>query len=178
MALTSTLHRFKINLADIDRGIYENFELRIAQHPSETPVFLLTRVIAFILNRQEGLAVTQGIAASEEPALWVKDLTGTIQLWIDIGHPSAKRLHKAAKASPQVRVYMSKSFELFKAEIDHETIYRKSEIEFFVLSADFLKPLEKTLNRDNTWDVLISTDEFTVTVAGDSIAGEITSHHL
>ena len=73
MALTSTLYRFQIKLSDIDRNVYEEIELRVAMHPSESIPFLLTRVIAYALNLQEGLAFTQGIGSPDEPTLQVRD---------------------------------------------------------------------------------------------------------
>src|SRR5580658_8592368 len=105
MALNSTMVRFVIKLSDVDRAVYETIELRVPMHPSEAPPFLLTRVLAYCLNFQEGLEFSQGISTPDEPALRVRDLTGVLKLWIDIGNPSAKRLHKASKAAPTVRVY-------------------------------------------------------------------------
>ena len=97
MAQPSTLFRFQIKLSDVDRGIYESLEVRVAMHPSESVPYLLTRVIAYALNYQEGLKLTQGIGNPDDPALEVKDLTGAITVWIEVGNPSARRLHKAAK---------------------------------------------------------------------------------
>jgi len=105
MALNSTMYRFKIKLSDIDKGLYETLELRVPLHPSESPPFFLSRILAYCLNFQEGIELSQGISTPDEPALHIKDLTGALKLWIDVGNPSAKRLHKASKSAEKVRVY-------------------------------------------------------------------------
>ena len=74
MALNSTIFRFKIKLSDVDRGIYETLELRVAKHPSESDPYLLTRIIAYTLNVQEGIEFTGGIASPDDPAIWVKEV--------------------------------------------------------------------------------------------------------
>src|SRR4051794_296567 len=89
MALTATIYTFTIDLADMDRGCYEALELRVAQQPSETPEYMLSRVLAYCLEYTEGIAFTQGVAAGDEPAIWVRDLTGRTLAWIDVGMPDA-----------------------------------------------------------------------------------------
>ena len=82
MALTSTVHVFDLSVSDVDRGVYESVSLKVARHPSETAEYMLTRVLAYALELQEGLAFSAGLAAADEPALWVRDLQGTLQAWI------------------------------------------------------------------------------------------------
>src|SRR6478736_465529 len=97
MALTATIYRWQINLSDVDRNVYQEIDLRLARHPSETMRYLITRAIAHCLNVEEGLAFSKGLATAEEPALGSHDLQGTLTRWIEIGMPSADRLHKARK---------------------------------------------------------------------------------
>src|SRR5258705_13199773 len=97
MALTATLYNFSIQLADMDRGVYATFELRIARQPSETVEFLLTRVLAYCLEYQDGIALTEGVAAVDEPAVPVRDLTGRIPAWVESGAPDADRLHRGSQ---------------------------------------------------------------------------------
>ena len=104
MALTATLYNFTIELADVDRGVYESLTLKVAQHPSETEERLVTRVLAYCLEQAEGIAFSRGISDPDEPAITVRDLTGTILAWIEVGAPDAARLHKASKAAPRVAV--------------------------------------------------------------------------
>ena len=105
MALTATIYNFDVQLADVDRGVYESLSFKVAQQPSETEEYLLSRVLAYCLEYTEGIAFSKGIAEPDVPALSVRDLTGTLKVWIDVGAPDAARLHKASKASPRVAVY-------------------------------------------------------------------------
>ena len=102
MALASTIYTFDIELADTDRGVYETLALRVAQHPSETEEFLVTRVLAYCLEYTEGIEFSRGLAEPDEPAIAIRDLTGAWRAWIEIGAPDAARLHKASKAAPRV----------------------------------------------------------------------------
>ena len=105
MALSATVYHFQIELSDVDRGVYESLDLRVARHPSESTPYLLTRVIAYALLFEEGIAFSKGLSTTEEPALWVKDLQGNLRVWVELGTPSADRLHKVSKASPRVVVF-------------------------------------------------------------------------
>ncbi len=108
MGQSSTIYNFDIELSDADRGVYEALALRVACHPSESGEFLVTRVLAYCLEFTEGLAFGKGLSEPDEPALAVRDLTGTLRAWIDIGAPDARHLHKAAKAAPRVVIYSHK----------------------------------------------------------------------
>ena len=77
----------------MDRGVYEDLTLRVARHPSETDAFMLTRVLAYCLQFQEGIAFSDGISATDEPAVYVRDLSGKLIAWIEVGAPDATRLH-------------------------------------------------------------------------------------
>ena len=108
MALTATVYIFDIELSDADRGVYETLSLRVARHPSETEEYLAVRVLAYCLEHTEGIAFSQGgLSDADEPALSVRDLTGAMQSWIDVGVPDAARLHKASKATRRVALDLS-----------------------------------------------------------------------
>src|SRR4051812_21996347 len=105
MALTATMHHFEVTLSDVDRGVYETLDLRVAQHPSESTRWLLTRMLAYCLSYGEGIAFSKGgLSSTDEPPIAIRDPTGLLLWWIDIGAPSAERLHKASKAA-KVAVY-------------------------------------------------------------------------
>src|SRR5712691_4454087 len=98
MALTATIYNVEIDLADADRGVYESLALRVARHPSESEEYLVTRVLAYALEFTEGIAFSGGgLSDPDEPAITIRDLTGRIKVWIEIGSPEAARLHKASK---------------------------------------------------------------------------------
>ncbi|HRF56212.1 MAG TPA: YaeQ family protein [Campylobacterales bacterium] len=105
MAAGATIHKAQLNISDMDRNYYETHELTLAKHPSETDKRLMLRLAAFALNASDRLTITTGIDAEDEPALWEKDYSGDIKLWIDIGQPDEKRVRKACGRSEKVIIY-------------------------------------------------------------------------
>ena len=105
MAKKATIFKAELSIADMDRHYYQDHSLTIAQHPSETEERLMMRLLAFALNAHEDLEFGRGLSTEDEPDLWLKDLTGTIEYWIDIGQPDERRLRKACGRAKQVMVY-------------------------------------------------------------------------
>ena len=106
MALKSTIYKIDLNIADMDRQYYAQHNLTLAKHPSETDERVMVRLIAFTLYANESLTFGKGLSYEEEPDLWQKDLTGAIQLWIDVGLPTEKDIRKACGKSAQVAVVL------------------------------------------------------------------------
>ena len=116
MALTATIYHFQITLSDVDRGVYEALDLRVARHPSETMRYLVTRTLAYCLSYEEGIAFSKGgLSSAEEAPLSVRDATGVLRAWIDVGSPSAERLHKASKAAGRVALFTHVELPLLAA---------------------------------------------------------------
>ena len=90
MATGATIHTFDVQLADVDRGVYEDLTLRVARHPSETDAFMVTRVLAYCLEYEDGIAFSEGISANNEPAVLVRDVTGRVTAWIEVGAPGRR----------------------------------------------------------------------------------------
>lgn len=105
MAIKSTIFKAELQIADIDRNYYLDHALTIAQHPSETDERMMVRVLAFALHAHEALSFGKGLSADDEPDLWQKDLTGAIELWIDVGLPDEKLIRRACGRARQVVVY-------------------------------------------------------------------------
>lgn len=105
MALKATIFKADLNIADMDRNYYHDHTLTIARHPSETDERMMVRLLAFALHADESLAFGQGLSTDDEPDLWQKDLTGAIELWIDVGLPDEKLIRKACGRARQVFVY-------------------------------------------------------------------------
>lgn len=106
MALKSTIYKIDLNISDMDRQYYSQHSLTLARHPSETDERLMVRVIAFALYANEMLSFGKGLSDEDEPDLWQKDLTGAIELWIDVGLPTEKEIRKAAGRAKQVAVVL------------------------------------------------------------------------
>jgi len=105
MAIKATIFKADLNIADIDRHYYADHALTIAQHPSETDERMMLRLMAFALHANDSLEFGRGLSSEDEPDLWQKDMTGTIDLWIDLGQPDERRLRKASGRARQVVVY-------------------------------------------------------------------------
>lgn len=106
MALKSTIYKFDLNIADLDRQYYAQHNLTVARHPSETDERVMVRLMAFTLYAHEALQFGKGLSDDEEPDLWQKDLTGAIELWIDVGLPTEKEIRKACGRATQVAVVL------------------------------------------------------------------------
>lgn len=105
MAISATINKVTLNIADMDRHYYQTHELVVAQHPSETDFRFMMRLIAFVLNADEQLSFTKGLSADDEPDIWQKSLSDEIELWIDFGQPDEKRIRKACGRAREVFIY-------------------------------------------------------------------------
>lgn len=173
MALTATVYNFAIEFADVDRGVYESLALRVAQHPSETDEYLLTRVLAYALEFTEGISFSNGIAEPEAPSIAVRDLTGVLRAWIDVGAPDAARLHKASKAAPRVAVYTHKDPAQIVRQLAGEKIHRVEALELYALDRDLLAGLGARLERRMKFDLSVTDRHLFVTVGGASFDGAV-----
>ena len=170
----TVLFRFTIELSDVDRGVYETLDFRVAMHPSESFQYLLTRVFAFALNRQPGLEFSKsGLGDPEGPAIMVSQGDGRIELWIEIGNPSTKKLHKASKSAEKVKVYTYKDPRLLVREAQSKEIHRANEIDVIAFESQFLDRLSRDLPRDVKWSLLVNEDVITVTTNQSTESMEI-----
>ena len=156
MALTATIYNFTVALSDVDRGVYETLEFKAARHPSESAEYLVTRVLAYCLEYAEGIAFSRGLSEPDQPALAVRDLTGVLKSWIEIGAPDAARLHKAAKAAPRVALYTHRDPAALVKQLEGEKIHRAGEIELYAFDRDFIAELVKRLDRRMKFELSVS----------------------
>ncbi len=105
MALSATIFKADLTITDMDRSYYATHALVLARHPSETDERMMVRLLAFALNADEALVFGKGLSSDDEPALWRKDLTGVIELWIEVGLPDEKMVRKACGRATQVGLY-------------------------------------------------------------------------
>ncbi len=174
LARTSTVHRFELDISDTDRGYYESLDLRAARHPSESSAYLLTRVLAYALNAGEGIEFTSGLSTPEEPAIAVRDLTGALQLWIDVGQPTPERMQKALGQSEAVAVYTYKSPDALVASIRAAGDARLDAVSTFAIAPAFLSALEGHLDRRNRWSLVHTEGELFITIDDATIQGQVT----
>ena len=105
MALKATIFKAELQVSDLDRGHFATHALTLARHPSETDERMMVRLIAFAMNADDALEFGRGLSAEDEPDLVQRDLTGAIQLWIEVGLPDEREVRKAAGRSRRVVVY-------------------------------------------------------------------------
>lgn len=162
MALKSTVFKVRLNVSDLDRNVYLDFTLAVARHPSETDARMMLRLAAFALHADERLEFGRGISTDNEPDLWQKDLTGSIELWIELGTPDPDRLRKACGRSQQVilyaygeralKVWWEKHADAL-ARFDNLQVFSISDSEYEQL-ATMVKPgldLQCTLSSGELW---------------------------
>lgn len=179
MATGATVYNFDIDLADADRSVYEALALRVARHPSESPEYLMTRVLAYALEFEEGIAFsTGGLSDPDEPALTVRDLTGALRSWIEIGSPDGARLHKASKAAPRVAVYTHKDAERWTRRLAGERIHRAAALELYVIDPSLIAALIARLDRRMQFALSISERELFISIGSSTLTGRVVRRPL
>lgn len=148
MALTSTIYNATVELSDVDRGVYETLDLRLAMHPSESPAYFATRLLAYCLEYTEGIELSPGgLSNPDEPAILVRDLTGRVTAWIEIGAPDAERLHRASKLAGRVAVYTHRDLRNLLGQLEGKKIHRAAEIPIYTFGRGFIDALAERIER-------------------------------
>lgn len=178
MALTATIRTFQIDLSDVDRGVYAQIELRVAQHPSESVPFMLTRLMAYLFEYNEDLTFGRGVSTAEEPAVYQQDPTGRWRLWIDIGAPSAERLHRASKRADRVLIYTHRDPDDVARRLTGQTIHQADSLRIFGVPESLIEPLSAAVRRRNAWGVVRSGGEIYVSGAGIEAQGALIERGL
>jgi uncharacterized protein YaeQ len=174
MALTATIYRWMIDLSDVDRGVYEKLELRAAMHPSETPLHLVTRVIAYALCFEDSIAFSPtGVAGSDDPAVMVRALTGELLHAIEIGTPSADRVHRLSKACARVSIFTHHDPALLIKELQSKKVHKLDTVEAWAVSRPLVEQLSRKLDRTVHWTLVRSGGELYVTVGEQTLSGEV-----
>lgn len=178
MALTSTIYTFDIDLADADRECYETLALRVARHPSENEEYLVARVLAYCLEYAEGIAFSSGISDPDEPTLSIRDLTGALTLWVEIGAPDAARLHKASKAAARVVVYTHKQPGQLLRQLSGERIHRPEALEIYSFDRPLIASIVERLDRRMSMAVSVHDRHLMVAIGATTLEAEIARHFL
>jgi uncharacterized protein YaeQ len=173
MALTSTMYTMNVSLALVDRSVYEQLEFRMAMHPSESPEYFVTRLLAYCLEYREGIGFSKGVSDPDDPTVSVRDLTGTITTWIEIGLPDAARLHKASKAAPRVVVYTHKDPTVWLRQIAGERIHKVEKIECYVLERELTDAMVERLDRRLSFELSVTDGELFLNVGGTTLTGSL-----
>jgi uncharacterized protein YaeQ len=179
MALTATMFTFDVTLSDVDRSVYEQLTLKAARHPSETDEYLWTRVLAYCLEYAEGIEFSKGgVSDPDDPPVSIRDLTGALMTWIDIGAPTAERLHRASKASPRVVVYTHKDPTILLRGWEGTRIHRSDRIELHAVPDELLASLVNRLDRRVAFTLSIAGGELYFDFGDTVVHGALQRHRL
>ena len=174
MALGATVYTLDIDLSDSDRSVYETLSLRVARHPSESDDYLVTRILAYCLEYTEGIAFSKGgLSDPDEPPIAIRDLTGRLRAWIDIGSPDAARLHKACKLAPRVAVYMHKDPTQLLRNLSGERIHRGETLELYAMDRPFIAAFVARLARRMAFALSINDRELYMSIGDDTLTGAV-----
>src|SRR5688500_3495250 len=172
------MYVFDVRLADADRSVNESLTIRAARHPSETADYLVTRLLAYCLEYTEGISFSKGLSDPDEPAIVVRDLTGVLQAWIEVGAPDADRLHRAAKAAPDVAVYCHRGLDSLMVRLDGERIHRATEIRLRAVDPELLCELVARLDRRMSLDLTVSDRMLYVSLGDETLTGVMVERRL
>lgn len=178
MAIGSTVHTFEVQLADTDRGVYEEYSLRVARHPSETDAYMLTRVLAYGLEFGEGIAFGGSISSTEEPAVLVRDLTGLITAWIEVGAPDAERLHYGSRLAERTAVYTHRDPAKVIAPWADKRIHRREDIRVYSFDPGFIDAAAALLERRNTLSLTVTEGVVYLDLNGTALTSAVHVHEL
>ena len=178
MAQTATLYALTIDLSHVDRGVYETLDLRVARHPSESAEYMVARVLAYCLEFREGIAFSDGVSSTDEPPVLVRDLTGKITGWFEIGMPSADRLHRASKLAERVAVYTHRDVKQVLAQFVGQRVHRASEIPVYELDRGVVEACAAALERRAAMTLSVIDGQIYIEVGAQSLSMPLVGHAL
>ena len=178
MALTATIYSMDTELSDVDRGTYVSLSVRMARQPSETLEFMVTRYLAFCLEYVQGIELTEGIAAGESPAILVRDLTGRITAWIEVGLPDAQRLHRGSKLAGRAAVYTHRDVVQVLAELNGKNIHRADTIPVHSFGRGFVESIASAVQRRTRIALSVTERHLYMDVDGRSFSTVVETHRI
>lgn len=178
MALTATIHNLTVELADIDRSVYETLTLRVARQPSETAEYMLMRVLAYCLEYAEGITFTEGVASGDEPAVLVRDMTGRVTGWIEVGLPDPSRLHRGSKLAGRAAVYAHREIRQWMTQLSSVKIHNGQDIPIYTFDKAVLGDVAARIERRSTLSLSVTERELYIELDGKTFSTAITEHHL
>jgi uncharacterized protein YaeQ len=178
MAIGSTIHTFDVQLADTDRGVYDDYSLRVARHPSETDAYMLTRILAYGLEFGEGVTFGGSVSDTDEPAVLVRDLTGRILVWIEVGAPDAERLHYGSRLAERTVVYTHRDPAKVMAPWADKRIHRREDVRVRSFDPGFIDEASALIERRNTLTLTVTEGVIYLDLNGTNLTTPIHTHEL
>ena len=178
MAIGSTILVFTVQLADLDRGVYADFTIRVARHPSETDAFMLTRVLAYCLEYEAGIEFGGGVSTAEDPAVLVRDATGRVTAWIEVGAPDAARVHAGSKRADRAVVYTHRDPAKVLASWSGRTIHRSDELVLRSFDRGFIDAAASEIGRRNALSLSVTEGQLYGELNGVALGTGVHEHRL
>ncbi|WP_149359454.1 YaeQ family protein [Lolliginicoccus suaedae] len=179
MASGTTMHSFTVQLADVDRGLYEQLELRLARHPSETAAFMVTRLLAYCLEYREGITFSDGgVSSADEPAVLVRDLTGRLVHWVEVGAPDAERVHRGSKRAGSAAIYTHHDPARVLAQLAGKRIHQAETIPLHSFDRSFIDAVAALVERRNDLALSITEQQLFLELNGSVLESPVIEHRL
>ncbi|MEO8528528.1 MAG: YaeQ family protein [Pseudolysinimonas sp.] len=178
MAAGAVIYNFAVQLADVDRGVYEDLTLRVARHPSESDAYMVTRVLAYCLEYVEGITFSEGVSSTDEPAVLVRDLTGKLTTWIEVGAPDADRLHYASKLADRTTIYTHRDPEKVIGAWAGKRIHQLEQITLHSFDPGFVDAAVAALERRTVLNVSVVEGQLYLDVNGTVLSSAVHVRHL
>ena len=173
MATGASVHTFVIQLADTDRGVYDELSLRVARHPSETDAYMMTRILAYCLEYTEGITFSEGISSADEPAVLVRDMTGSVTAWIEVGAPDAERLHKGSKLADRTAIYTHRDPAKVAGAWAGKKIHQAEDVVLYSFEPGFVEKAASHVERRNSMTVSVTERELYLELNGATSSSPI-----
>src|SRR6266550_1301518 len=170
VALPSTIYNATVDVSDVDRGVYQSVTLRLAMHPSETMEYMATRLLAYCLEYTDGIEMTAGLSDGDEPAIVVRDLTGRVTAWIEVGLPDADRLHRASKLAERVAVYTHRDIRILLGQLEGRRIHRAEDLGIYSFGGTFIKDLAARFERRVEMSLSVTERHLYLDIGGHSLS--------
>lgn len=174
MAKNSTIYKADLSISDINRDYYCDHQITLACHPSETTERMMMRILAFALNADERLTPAAGMSDADEPDLWLKDLTGAISLWIEVGQPDERRILKACGRSELVKIYTYGTKPGLWLDSIESRIAKAKNVQIYSVSSGSSKALAELAERSMELQITIDHDEIWVRSENKAVPVDLT----
>ncbi|UYN83068.1 MAG: YaeQ family protein [Microcella sp.] len=178
MAAGAVVYTFTGSLADVDRAVYDDLSLRVARHPSETDAYMMTRVLAYCLEFHEGVAFSEGVSSTDEPAVIVRDRTGRVTTWVEVGAPDAARLHHGSKLADRTTIYTHRDPSKVLAQWAGKKIHQSERIVLHSFDPGFIEAAVAVLERRNTITVSVTERQVYLELNGTTLSTVVHDHPL
>lgn len=178
MAAGAVVYTFTGSLADVDRGVYDDLNLRVARHPSETDAYMMTRVLAYCLEFDEGIAFSEGVSSTDEPAVIVRDRTGRLIAWIEVGAPDAERLHHGSKKADRTTIYTHRDPAKVLALWAGKKIHESERIVLHSFDPGFIDAAVAVLERRNSITVSVTEGQLYLDLNGVTLSSAVHDYPL